>query len=71
MNTLLNDDTDTDADGAPNNLIDDERDELSGAESTQVTQKENRFDLSARRKIEDYLERKRLAAMTRDFLFDD
>jgi hypothetical protein len=71
MNTLLDDDSDAVADNASINLIDEEDNELSDSENTQLSPKEKRFDISARRKIEDYLENKRLASITRDFLFDE
>lgn len=69
MNTLLHDDPDTD--NAMTNLSDEDESTLSGEESSQATSKEKRFDVNARRKIEDYLENKRLASLTRDFLFDE
>jgi hypothetical protein len=71
MNTLLQDDPDSVSDNTSINIPDDEANELPETENSQLSPKEKRFDISARRKIEDYLESKRLDAITRDFLFDE
>lgn len=52
-------------------LIDDMADDLSDEETSQVVSRGKQFNISARRRVEEYLENKRLASLTMDSYYSD
>ena len=61
------DDYSTDKNTIMENLVDD----FSDSESLQAESNGKQYNICARRKIEDYLEEKRLEFLTRDYYFAD
>ena len=68
MKAYISDDSDESAEIM---MVDNLDDDLSSKEASQTRTKENQFNVNARRRIEEYLERKSLDSQTSDFYFSD
>lgn len=68
MNIQLSDDP---ASSDENLIVVNLDDDVTDEETSQSAANEKQFNLSARRKIEEYMESKRLASQTADYYFTD
>lgn len=68
MNLHISDNTDS---SDENSLIENLDDGLSDTEASQTETREKQFNISARRRIEEYMESKRLTSQTADYYFTD